>query len=140
VSEVDLHPSVAALVATLTLREGGLTFEAAAIPAFLTQTRALDAAGRDAVVVHLIAWMVKAKGLGAPENVLGVVVALVLEVLGDASRAADAFDKAGFAQAAALIGHTQALRAPAAAPPPSAGASVKAKRGLVKSVDKSDPR
>lgn len=128
---VALLPPVARLVASLQQGASGLGFPKAAVDSFRSECKGLDAAGKDAVVVHLLAWAHKAGArIDDPDLMTGVAV-LVLELLGDAATAADAFQKAGFAKARDLVGRGEALRAPAAQAQ-QASTPVQARRGLSK--------
>ena len=130
-ADVALHPVVAALVATLVGRNGQLGFPADAVAAFRAAARSFDVAGRQEVVVHLLAWAKKAQRAGADDGLLAGVAVLVLELCGDVAAATDAFSKAGVDRGAALVGRAEALRAPTA-PTPSSAPPVQARRGLTK--------
>ena len=129
---IALHPSVATLVASLGVQDGRVAWDPAALSTFLASSKQWDEANRELVITHLIAWSQQAKRLGASNEVLIVVVALVLELMGDAAKVADAFEKAGVSQAAALVGKAQAIRAPAAVVTVPTAAPVQARRGLSK--------
>ncbi len=127
---VTLLPPVARLVASLQEGPTGLGFRKESVSGFRTDCKALDAAGKDAVVVHLLAWAHKVQARVDDNGLMTGIAVLVLELVGDAAGAADAFQKAGFSQARELVGRGEALRAPA--PLTTLPLPVQARRGLSK--------
>jgi hypothetical protein len=127
--DVEAHPVVAALAASMERSDAGVSFPLEAFEKVRAALRASPAP--DAILVHLIALGMKTHRIAGPAGnaVLGDITLLVAEVLGSAQAAADRFATAGLDKAtAARLGAEVANRAPP--PAKTAAPTVKAKRGL----------
>ena len=131
-ADVELHPLVAALAATL-VSKGQLQASPEAVTAFQEGAQALSDGEREVVLTHLLALALKVRRNGVEDEAFVAVLAvLILTLVPDVGQARDAFAAAGLHKAAAVVGTVAATRAPMATASPPSTAPVQARRGLTK--------
>lgn len=129
--EIEAHPVVAALAASIVQSEEGLMFAEGAVDAARSAMRAtLD----ETIALHLAALAAKAKRIGGPVGarlLLEDILALLTEYVGREQALAKLEEGGLTRDTATAIGASVVTRAPEPqrAPPPT---SVKPKRGLEK--------